>query len=249
MKNADRWRPSKFELVGDRLRASRDVREVSPGSRLNTDLLAEEFAAAIPLYARGRLLDLGCGKVPLYGAYRAHVADVTCVDWAGSLHGNEHVDRFADLNDRIDENDAAFDTVILSDVLEHIYEPRRLTAEVARVLRPDGHLLLSVPFFYWVHESPHDYHRYTEFALRRMTEEVGLTVVHLRAYGGTPEILGDLLAKTLLHYTRFGKTASQLAQWAAVTLRRTRFGARLSQRSAGAFPLGYFLVARKPSAS
>ena len=60
---------------------------------------------------------------------------------------------------------------------------------LARVLRPGGKLLLCVPFFYWIHEEPHDYYRYTEFALARFCELSELKIICLEAYGGLPEVL------------------------------------------------------------
>ena len=55
-------------------------------------------------------------------------------------------------------------------------------------MRPGGKLIFGVPFFYWIHEGSHDYHRYTEFALGRMCRMTGVNVIDLQAYGGLPEI-------------------------------------------------------------
>jgi SAM-dependent methyltransferase len=41
--------------------------------------------------------------------------------------------------------DAAFDAITLWDVLEHVHEPRTILAEAARLLRPGGVLVLSLP--------------------------------------------------------------------------------------------------------
>jgi SAM-dependent methyltransferase len=108
------------------------------------------------------LLDLGCGKVPFYARYREYVSETVCVDWSNSLHGNGHVDAECDLTQELPFADASFDTILLSDVLEHIPAPERLWREMARLLKPGGELLSSVPFFYWLHEEPYDYYRYTK---------------------------------------------------------------------------------------
>ena len=88
MKNEAQWRPSKFVMRGGRLRASRDQAQIGVGSRLVGDAMAACYQQHLPQHARGRLVDLGCGRAPLYGAYRPHVDSVTCVDWAKSLHDN-----------------------------------------------------------------------------------------------------------------------------------------------------------------
>jgi len=248
MKNADRWRPSKFVFRDGRLRASRDTREVSIGSRLAADLVAAQYGRHLEDHARGRLADLGCGKVPLYGAYRTLVSEAFCVDWQNSLHGNEYLDLACDLSAPLPLPDRVFDTVILSDVLEHLPEPQLLWQEIARILRTGGKLLLNVPFLYGLHEVPHDYCRYSEFALRRFAAGAGLEVLLLERTGGAPQVLADIAAKTLLlYFPRAGAWAADALQQAAALFARTRVGGRISAATAAQFPAGYFLVARKPA--
>jgi hypothetical protein len=77
MKNKEDWKPSKFVYENGRLIGSRDPSEVSISSRLITDVIANFYDQYLKQYARGRLLDLGCGKVPLYATYRELVTDTT----------------------------------------------------------------------------------------------------------------------------------------------------------------------------
>jgi hypothetical protein len=81
MRDVAKWQPTKFVFRGGELRASRDTGEIAVGSRLVGDLTAEAYGRAIVEHARGRLLDLACGKVPLFGVHRDHISDVQCVDW------------------------------------------------------------------------------------------------------------------------------------------------------------------------
>ena len=154
--------------------ASHDAAMLGIGSRLVADRVAACYGEYLPRHARGRLADLGCGSVPLYGSYRTLVSSVTCVDWAHSPHARRHINVEADLGAVLPFADASFDTLILSDVLEHVAEPERLWREMARLLAPGGHAFVNVPFLYGIHEAPHDYYRYTEFALRRLAERAGL---------------------------------------------------------------------------
>jgi 2-polyprenyl-3-methyl-5-hydroxy-6-metoxy-1,4-benzoquinol methylase len=114
------WKPSKYVRRRGRLMASRDVREVGIGSRLNADLVAAVYDRELRLHARGRLLDLGCGKVPLHDSYKDFVSGSVCVDWANTAHKNPHLDLECDLTQALPFADLEFETILLSDVLEHI---------------------------------------------------------------------------------------------------------------------------------
>jgi SAM-dependent methyltransferase len=52
---------------------------------------------------------------------------------------------WADLEEPLPFDDASFDVVVAAEVLEHLSEPRWLVREVARVLRPNGTFVGSVP--------------------------------------------------------------------------------------------------------
>jgi len=127
-------------------------------------------------------------------------------------------------------------------VLAHISRPWSLADEIARVLRPGGVLILGTPFLYWLNEQPYDYYRYTEFGLRRLCQDSGLSVVELEAFGGYPDVLLDLVNKKLVP----GERTARLFLMVAGLLTRTVFYERLRERTKTTFPLGYFLVARKP---
>ncbi|KXF82611.1 class I SAM-dependent methyltransferase [Enterovibrio coralii] len=58
--------------------------------------------------------------------------------------------------------DNSFDAVIVQAVLEHVFYPERVIAEVSRVLKPDGLVYAETPFLQQVHEGAYDFTRYTE---------------------------------------------------------------------------------------
>ncbi len=241
MKNAANWAPTKFERHRGRWRGSRDPRQLGVGSRLMGDLVAAAYEAHLPSTARGRLLDLGCGTAPLYGLYAPHVDAVSTLDW----QGGEHVDIEHDLAAPLPFADASFDTIVLSDVLEHVAEPARLIGEIARVLAPGGTLIMNVPFYYSIHAHPHDYYRYTCFALERFAALNGLKVVRLDALGGIVEIVADLFAKALSKVPPVGPPLAMALQWAVGAFGRSAFGARTARVSSRHFPFGYFMIAQR----
>jgi SAM-dependent methyltransferase len=174
------------------------------------------------------------------------VQDNICVDWQQSLHASPHLDLTADLNGRLPFDDRTFDTILLTDVLEHVAEPMQLICEIARLLRPAGKLIMGVPFLYWLHEEPYDYYRYTEHALRRFCQRSALTVVELEPYGGLPEVLIDLSSKGLELLPRPLSVCLRPIHTCASMVSRTFVSRKLSEWSKKTFPLGYILVAQKP---
>jgi SAM-dependent methyltransferase len=67
--------------------------------------------------------------------------------------------------------DNSFDAVISIAVLEHVRDPFRCAAEIARILKPGGQLLCSVPFLQPLHGYPHHYFNATHQGLRRLFED------------------------------------------------------------------------------
>jgi SAM-dependent methyltransferase len=174
------------------------------------------------------------------------VRETICIDWNNTRHINAYLDYTGDLNKALPFANASFDSVIFTDVLEHLAEPLSAIREIARVLRPGGTLIAGVPFFYRVHEGPHDFYRYTEFALRRFCKLSGLSVLELTPYGGLPEILVDLTSKGLEFLP--GVIASVLRPFHTATcvLCKTPAIRKLSWWTRESFPLGYVLVANRP---
>lgn len=208
-------------------------------------VIAKAYNRVLPLYAKGALLDLGCGQVPLYGAYAHLVEEISCVDWGGSVHETLHLDAEMDLNAPLPIADASYDTVILSDVLEHIAQPDRLMKEIGRILRPGGHLLMNVPFFYYLHEQPHDHHRYTRHALRRMAEDGNMEVVELEALGGWVESTADLIGKAVHALPFIGPVLSWIWFGLVYLLHHSPVGPILIRKSSGSFPYAYLMVTQR----
>ncbi|MDX3102437.1 class I SAM-dependent methyltransferase [Nonomuraea angiospora] len=98
-----------------------------------------------------RILDAGCGSGPLFAALRDRGAIVTGIDAsAGMLElarrrlGADADLRVADLGSPLPFPDGAFDDVIASLVLHYLEDWGPTLAELRRVLRPGGRLLVSV---------------------------------------------------------------------------------------------------------
>lgn len=143
-------------------------------------------ATASALAARGsasgrglRVLDLGCGQRPWASLF----GDAWCIGVDISRQGArpDVVAAAASLPFAA----GSFDLVFSSQVLEHVPDARSVLAECARLLHADGELVLSVPFYWPLHEEPHDYRRFTPHGLRRALREAGFEPIVVQADCGS----------------------------------------------------------------
>jgi SAM-dependent methyltransferase len=122
-----------------------------------------------------RILDAGCGSGPLFAALRDRGAIVTGFDssinmleLARQRLGAEAALHVADLGSPLPFPDGAFDDVVASLVLHYLQDWTAPMAELRRVLRPGGRLIMSVdhPIAFKLHNPEADY-----FATRKWTFE------------------------------------------------------------------------------
>jgi 2-polyprenyl-3-methyl-5-hydroxy-6-metoxy-1,4-benzoquinol methylase len=98
-----------------------------------------------------RVLDLGCRDGALTQAYAGGNeivgvdADREALAEAQKLGIETH---WADLDEPLGFEDANFDVVVAGELLEHLRDPKRVVADVRRVLRPGGVFVASVPNAY-----------------------------------------------------------------------------------------------------
>ena len=67
-----------------KLLLNEDQNVLTPSSYLCTGLVGKRCDTYIPQYAKGKLIDLGCGKVPLYDCCKNYIEDNICNDF--SIH-------------------------------------------------------------------------------------------------------------------------------------------------------------------
>ena len=144
------------------------------------------------------VLDAGAGRAP-YRDLFSHAGYETA-DFLG-VKSKKYTtpDYICDLAE-IPVDDARFDHIILTQVLEHVPEPGKVLAELHRVLKPGGTLWLTAPLFYAEHERPYDFFRYTQFGLRHLLERAGFEVLEIdwmEGYLGTLSYQARLMSKCL----------------------------------------------------
>jgi SAM-dependent methyltransferase len=242
MKNADLWRES---IVSGNVSNLQPTRKVGAHSWLAMRRLLDWHQKNLARYLGGRLLDLGCGDVPYYGSFKQYVTEWYCVDWPNSPHKNLHTDLNWDLARPLPIEDSTFDTVLLLESLEHQIDPAATLAEAARLLKPGGHLIVTIPFMYFLHEEPFDFVRLTRHALRIYAQNARLTVVSLEERGGLLEVLADTSSKALVSGGTLGRISARVLQRIVYGFSRTPIGNRISCSTGKAIPLGYVMICKK----
>jgi SAM-dependent methyltransferase len=134
---------------------------------------------SIGLYAHamsGRMMDFGCGSKPYRELF--NVREYVGVDYynEGHPHDQEQIDVFYD-GKTIPLPDHHFDSVLSSEVFEHIFNLDEILKEINRVMNANGHLLITCPFVWNEHEVPNDYARYSRFALEDILRKHGFEIV------------------------------------------------------------------------
>ncbi len=119
----------------------------------------------------GKLLDVGCGR-KTYKRMKRNVTEYIGMDIEnpGHDHSEEDIDVFYD-GKTFPFPDHHFDSVLTNQVFEHVFNPTEFLSEINRVLKPNGRLLLTVPFVWDEHEQPFDYGRYSSFGIRHILEQ------------------------------------------------------------------------------
>ncbi len=168
----------------------RGLRNVLDLRRRPIDLFVEREAPKVA--ANSLVVDVGCGECN-YKKRFAHTRYVG-VDLAVGNAGWDYakIDVLADLT-RIPMRDSVADVVLCTETLEHLERPWRFAEEAARILKPGGRLLLTVPHISRMHQVPYDFFRYTEWGLKSLFMRHGLTVARLDHEGGYFIVLGDIL--------------------------------------------------------
>jgi ArsR family transcriptional regulator len=183
-------------VLSDRRTKSQEFFSSSAGQwdRMRDELFGDRFhLTALAAFADADWVvgDLGCGTGQVSAAIAPFVARVVAVDASAAmlqaakrrLHGLDNVDlRRAEL-EALPIDDGRLDAATLMLVLHHVPEPERALAEVARVVKPGGRLLV-------VEMLPHDRDHYrqqmghvwlgfSEDQMRRLMSEAGFNEIRI----------------------------------------------------------------------
>jgi SAM-dependent methyltransferase len=128
----------------------------------------------------GDILDFGCGSKPYESLFTKAASYVGVdIEVSGHDHATSKIDVYYDgkhlpfVNDR-------FDAVVAFEVLEHVFNIDEVISEMRRVLKPGGHMLISIPFAWDEHEAPYDFSRYTSYGIKHIHERNGFETLEVK---------------------------------------------------------------------
>lgn len=156
---------------------------------------------AEPAYtANGALLDVGCGNGEYLFFAQSCGWNVKGIEPDGDAveaMRTAGLDVISSTAEHLPFHAEEFDVVRSWHSLEHTYSPLAALSEIKRVLKPNGHLLISVPNYgcfqsrtlgkYWPPlEVPRHLHHFTDKSLNAALEKVGLRKECEYLYSGMP---------------------------------------------------------------
>ena len=156
------------------------------------------FARSLP--AGTLVLDAGAGEgqyAPLFRAHRYIGVDLGVGDAAWNYRG---LDAVADLAALPFPSDC-FGAIIHVVTLEHMREPALVLREMARTMSASGVLFVVAPHEWEVHQSPHDYFRYTRHGLQYLLTKAGFAGIEISPVGGYFRLLARRLLNGLQFFT------------------------------------------------
>jgi len=189
-------------------------------------------------YAKGKLLDVGCGKKPYQYIFQSKVTSYIGIDKEfGDVLGSALCLPFLD---------NSFNTVLSTQVIEHVEEPFQMMSEIHRVLKKDGFLILTAPLFWCLHEIPNDYYRFTSYSLYYLAKKTGFKIIYIKERGNWLITIGQFIStflestlnRTILKYPK--KLFQAFVQFTFYKLSKIK---RFQKNRTA--PLGYVIVAQK----
>lgn len=154
----------------------------------------------------GRVLDVGCGRSPWmnYVNHTLYVRLDISIEFSPDVVGDALTLPFPS---------EVFDSVLASEVLEHVKLPTILIGEIARMLKPNGLIVLTAPMSWCLHCEPNDYYRFTKYSLKTLLEEHGFTVVTIVRVGGFLSLIVQRFIDVIYEVMR------RMLTWAPIRVR------------------------------
>ncbi|MFH1575605.1 MAG: class I SAM-dependent methyltransferase [Candidatus Nealsonbacteria bacterium] len=137
-------------------------------------------------YIHGKAMDLGAGS----GKYRDIIKKEAAEYVAFDMAPGKHIDVVGDaLN--ISFPNETFDTVVSTQVLEHVEKPWIMVKEIGRVLKSGGICILTAPFLEPFHQNPGDFFRYSAQGIQSLFKNENFEVIECSTCGRLFSVISE----------------------------------------------------------
>lgn len=165
-------------------------------------LLEKEILSALKIYLdtpnKLTVLDIGCGNQPFSNIVKSMNNDYFSFDIDNNV-SSYNIDFLGRIDKELPyllKQMPKFDFILLTEVLEHVPEWNMTFNNLKELVKPGGHILITAPFIYHLHEVPHDYWRPTEYAVSFYSEKYDFEIVQYKKLGNFWDVLGTIVADT-----------------------------------------------------
>ena len=157
-------------------------------------------------YISGKTLDFGAGSAKYRGLISPHTSEYVTFDVVAGANinivGDAHKPPFPDNH---------FDTVISTQVLEHVEKPWIIISEVNRILKPEGVCIMTAPFMVPYHADPHDFFRFTKQGLESLFKNEGFEILESGSYSKAFSVLAEMVHFSF--FSHYKKISKNKAKW------------------------------------
>ncbi len=152
------------------------------------------------------LLDLGCGPRPYLSLYKPFYTKTIGADLPDSPFPKSGIDIYCSATS-IPLESNSIDTVLSTEVMHDMSEPRLMLREIHRILKPGGSVVLTTPFVVPTVDGVYDHYRYTEQGLRYLYEAEGFQVQQIIPVS---DVIGAAITLAVKPWLRFWNQLAKL---------------------------------------
>jgi len=150
-------------------------------------------------YIQGKTLDLGAGS----GKYRNLIKERAQEYIAFDAKPGKNIDVVGDAMNLPFSNET-FDTIVSTQVLEHVEKPWIVVKEISRVIKPGGICILTAPFLEPYHQDPGDFFRYSAQGIQSLFKNENFEVIECSTCGRLFSVISEFFR--FLWFNPFQKT-------------------------------------------
>jgi len=155
----------------------------------------EKFLRENSQFVTGRCLEFGDDR---YKSYFPQAEKYEVV----SITPAPNVTFVCDIHDPSNIPLESFDSIICTQVFEHLAYPEKAAIALFKLLSAGGVLLLTAPFINNVHYGPTDFRRFTPDGIQLILEDAGFKIEHLDYGGNATVATGSLLGMVQEDFTK-----------------------------------------------